>query len=282
MEEENPDWLYIDFDEAVQYTDEILCEPGDYPSYMTAPDDWAYGQMLTSAPTVNSSINTKTSNHNPGMQPKPSLTKQNKKSVSQISLDKKNVNRSTVHKVSWSVKNRTKGKTYKEYIGRQLKIGRRICGHIVNLFNNQDADLFEDFLDKYYAPNCIYREITKGPHPQTGEMDVDRTVEGLDVMKHMLKLSFKNIPDAVTVVDSLELLNEGKTIHICVTSIGTPMAAVPVDEWSKSDTSTCTSTGSDVMVRKTHVATGYTDVHLGNNNQIIKVVRFQQVEQEEV
>ena len=121
-------------------------------------------------------------------------------------MDNRNVSRSTVHKVSWSVKNRTKGKTYRVYIKRQLLVGRRICGHLVNLFNNQDSILFFDFLDKYYAKDCIYHEITKGPHPHTGEMNVNRVVQGIEVVKNMLKLSFKNSrPTDISIIHSFIL-----------------------------------------------------------------------------
>ena len=179
------DWLNLDFDEAIQYTDEILFEPSDNPVDMAVPDDdWIFGDMLTSSHVENNDINTN-NNHN-------NKTKVKKTEPQHKVMDRAKINRSTVHKVSWSVKNRAKGKTYKEYIGRQLKIGRRICGHIVNLFNNQDLDLFFDFIDKYYAKDCLYHDMTKGPHPHTGEMNVDRKTQGVDVMKNMLKHSFKN------------------------------------------------------------------------------------------
>ena len=84
-------------------------------------------------------------------------------------------------------------------------------------------------------------------------------------------------------VDSLEMVNEGKTIHICLTTIGTPMKAVSVQEWSNptGELTNSSDSGSDMMVRKTFVSSGYTNVHLGNNNQIIKIVRYQEIEQEE-
>ena len=318
---DNCDWLDLDFDQSINYTDEITPNNNcniDYNTYsdieLGGSDGTVFDEMLESlsydetlpanpdifenmtdtasvstetTDTTNITNNTTSStntNTNVSNYPKNRLQKSDYVFTPSDKPSHK-MNAATITKVKWSVKNKVKGKTYQEYIKRQLKIARRICSHMVKLMNNQDIEIFCDFVDRYVVDDLIMHEVCKGTHPLTGEMNVNHIITGKDKLKAMATHAMKNIPDSVSIVESTEVLNEGKLVRMYVTDVGTPMAYVPVDEvlihtTSTNNTNTNNTTTSissiikdgDTPLRKTRVYSGVSDMYLDKNNFVVKMI----------
>jgi len=173
---------------------------------------------------------------------------------------------------TWSVKNRMQGKTWGEYMKRQHKIARRLGNQLITVFNNQDLIATLDFIDTYYSEEIEYHEIVKGIHPLTGEVDSNTVVKGIDAIKGVTKLCMTISPDSLVIVDSLDIINNGKNILLYVTQVVTSIIILSGQDWKNGKCDyDFNSISSKARSKETHVTSGIIEIHLNNHNKILKI-----------
>ena len=125
-------------------------------------------------------------------------------------------------KVVWSHKNNKRGKSYREYIERQILIARKFCKHFISVLNTHRLGNFSEFAAANFASNFMYREFTEGIHPFTGTKGVDRKIDGIQNYVQFMTAYFAGVPDGAAIVKRIDILEEGKTVQMSVTMVGTP------------------------------------------------------------
>lgn len=133
-------------------------------------------------------------------------------------------------KVVWSLSNSKKGKPYERYIERQLRIARRLCKQLIKVLNLHDQSSFVEFVKYNFSKDFIYHEIVTGTNPFTGVVNSERFISGCDDFVTFVLSFFSGVPDSVLIIDSIEVLTEGKSVRMCGTSVGTPIKEVEFPE----------------------------------------------------
>lgn len=192
-------------------------------------------------------------------------------------------------RVIWSVKNKTRGKTYEQYIAKQLKIARRIGSNLIKINNTNDVDQLNTFLDRYMSPDVVVKCTKSGYDPLEDETDTSKVLNGIKPFKTLSKAAFYMMPDHLSIVESIEVLNEGKLVKLTVTFVGTPIGKVHIphevnvennDEITMSYTNTPNmdngekSSGYDATLKKSFANRGYMLIGLDKNNKINKLERY--------
>lgn len=168
--------------------------------------------------------------------------------------------RKRLHEVKWSVKNQIEGKTFRQYIQKQLKIARRLCSHIVQTFNGLNVKVFNDFVDKYYCENFMHQIKHPGKHPFTGELDTPDIFEDVVAYKKSFCECFMKVPDFVMMIDNVQVYNDGKLVRLNITTMCTPMGEYAVNDSKGNPT--------------TYVENGLLEVFLHKfTNKVEKIVR---------
>lgn len=126
-------------------------------------------------------------------------------------------------KLVWSHKNKKRGKSYREYMERQILIARKICKYYISLINTHHVQNFSEFASVNFSPKFSYREYTEGVHPFTGTEGVDRKIEGVQNFIDFISSYFEGVPDGALLVNGIEILDEGKTVAMNTTIVGTPL-----------------------------------------------------------
>lgn len=139
----------------------------------------------------------------------------------------KNLRKARGPKVIWSLKNCKKGKTYEDYVIRQLQIARRLCKQTVKLFNDHDIENFVYFARNMFVEDFIFREKITGVNPfNKNQIDSDRIIQGLGNMLLHFQSFVSGVPDSTIMVDNIEVFSEGKRVVMKGKVVGTPLKHV--------------------------------------------------------
>lgn len=175
------------------------------------------------------------------------------------------------NKVVWSLKNSTKGKTYRGYIERQLRIARQLCKQVIKLFNHHEADAFCEFVTHNCTEDVVFREKVPGVHPITGVVESDVEVTGITAFQAFVHSFFSGVPDSALIVEKIEVLNEGKLVSMRTVTVGTAVKSVDYPESSGSNELSPSFQPVDTKNVGSYALPGYLTFTLDKHNKLKRI-----------
>lgn len=190
------------------------------------------------------------------------------------------------------LKNSRQGKTLEGYMARQIRIARKICKQCIKLYNSHDVNEFNSFAEQHYTEDFVYHDRSKRKvHPLTGTAGVEITTVGLTEFKKFCEQLFAAIPDGVVVVDSIQIMHQGKKVSMRMTFYGTVVKNVefrgrdepfniPVAKSNKTTTSStpieshADNPNIEAVLRKAHARRVCMQFLLNDDNKVYRLENF--------